>query len=149
MPIIFILIISTTIFAAQTESEIRSFETELFPYFVNRASEPRHTAKTRSVRQPSQAQLFKIATLWKSLSTEFKATYLQSLEIPAGLSVYKSPGFGIEIYYSTTGIDSVDDSDQWGCEQDDWHIRLEHSNNVPDYIDEVAWSLDSTWSKKK
>lgn len=148
MPIfLLIFVLSTTLLAGQADfPEIRSFEAELLPYFINRASESRHTAKARSFRQPSQAQLFKIAALWKSLSTEFKAAYLQSLEIPAGLSVYKSAGFGIEIYYTTTGIDSVDTSDQWGCDQDDWHIRIDHPNSVPDYIDEVAWSLDSTWS---
>ncbi len=60
--------------------------------------------------------------------------------------MYRSPGFGVEIYFTTNGIDAVDSSDSWGCDTADWRLRLNQPNNVPDYVDEVAWAIDSAWS---
>ncbi len=126
--------------------DARTFEQEMLPYVLSRTQKNRGLAKTQSIKFPSQAQLFKVSALWKGLSFDFKAAYMASVEIPAGLRMYRSPGYGIEIYYTIYGIDAVDSTDTWGCSSVDWRMRLHQPNAVPDYIDEVAWAVDSAWS---
>lgn len=66
--------------------------------------------------------------------------------IPAGYRFYVSPGFGIEIYYTISGADSVDTTDRYGFAAANWRSRIDMPNGVPDYVDEVAWAMDSSWS---
>ena len=95
---------------------------------------------------PTTADLRTIATRWNELSAGFRKVYLEALEIPADYRMYQSPGFGVEIYYTTGGEDGVDTLDTLQGEEDDrWQLKS-GSNGIPDYIDEVARALDSTWN---
>jgi hypothetical protein len=60
--------------------------------------------------------------------------------------MYRSPGYGVEIYYAESGIDAPDSTDNWKADSSEWRKRLTSPNGIPDYIDEVAWAIDSAWS---
>lgn len=142
---LFISLILLFISSVTGENKIASLENDLNPYFQSRIRKKTNTAKVQAVKQPSQEQLFQISWYWKELSNQFKKTYLQALEIPSESIVYSSPGYGVEIYYTINGINSVDPVDTWGCDTLNWRNRLSVPNGIPDYIDEVAWSIDSSW----
>jgi hypothetical protein len=95
---------------------------------------------------PQESDFLRLAREWNNLSSEFKALYKQASRIPDSFSVYNSPGGNFEIYFTTSGPDSVNPIDLYGFRSENWSKKTEQSNGIPDYIDEVAWALDSCWS---
>ena len=87
-----------------------------------------------------------LARTWNSLSPEFRALYKQAAQIPSSFRKYDSPGGHFEVYYTLSGLDQVDSSDNYGFSTSSWSIKTGNPNGTPDYIDEVAWALDSSWS---
>ena len=88
-----------------------------------------------------------IAKYWNFFSPAFKALYLKAQEIDSAMNhFYVSPGGHFEIYYTMTGKYAVAKADAYGYSASDWHEKSISPNGVPDYIDEVAWALDSAWS---
>ncbi len=129
-----------------TESDLRSFEQRLKPFFEEKARKDRTLKIPKSAYTPSQGDLFMIARYWNRLSTAFKTLYERSLDIPSDMKMYISPGGNFEIYYATSGYDSVDAADAYGYSRANWRSRTSGPNGTPDYIDDVAWAFDSAWS---
>ena len=61
------------------------------------------------------------------------------------MTMYQSQRGIFEIYYATSGDDSVESADVYGYGAGTWR-EATGPNGVPDYIDEVAWAFDSAWS---
>jgi hypothetical protein len=128
-----------------TES-IKSFEARLMPYLQARISRRRPPA---SMYVPAQEDLFLLPKIWSRTSPQFQETYAAATAIPANYLMYATPGGHLEVYYATAAIDAasaVDTADHYGYDAADWRHRTGEANGVPDYIDEVAWALDSAWA---
>lgn len=95
---------------------------------------------------PSDIDFLMLAQAWNNLSPEFKSLYKAASQIPDSFHRYLSPSGHFEIGYALEGIDAVDTTDQYGYNANNWRNREEIKNGIPDYIDEVAWALDSSWS---
>jgi hypothetical protein len=132
--------------------QLRSFENRLTPFFEIKAKKNRSPSDYKKVYTPSQGDLFLIARHWSRLSNSFKMLYTRAAQIPDFMKYYISPGGHFEIYYATSGMDStnkidtVNSADSYGFGPLNWRERSNSPNGVPDYIDEVAWAFDSTWS---
>ena len=124
----------------------RAIERELLPYFTAMLQSRDQLSKTKSFHHPTQQQLLSVARSWNHLSHTFKTTLLQAVAIPPESDMYKTPGFGIEIYYTTAGTDAVDSTDTYGYQEDDWRLLVPGPNGIPDYVDETGWALDSSWN---
>jgi hypothetical protein len=122
---------------------LRAFETTLTPYLRTRAA---HAVSSRSLYAPSQADLFTIAKHWNGLSKSFRSLYLSAMELPKSASVYASPGGHFDILYKMSGDSAVDKTDTIGYSGSNWRVRQQGPNGVPDYVDEVAFAADSSWS---
>jgi len=125
---------------------IKSFETRLIPFLQARISRQRLPA---AVYVPSQEDLFLLPKIWSQTSRQFQETYKAATTIPADYLMYATPGGHLEVYYATASIDpgsAVDAEDQYGYDAANWRQRTGNANGVPDYIDEVAWALDSAWA---
>lgn len=94
---------------------------------------------------PASAELMTIARSWNLLSEGFKKVYQQATEIPASFRMFRTPGFGIEIYYAESGSNAPAPDDMWHADSLNWRKRIDAPNDVPDYIDDVAWAIDSVW----
>jgi len=127
-----------------TQAQLRAFEQQLLPYFEAKANGL--LSDTLAAYTPSQGDLFFIARYWKRLSSSFMTTYLKALDIPSTYSVYISPGGNFEIYYTTSGVNAVSAVDTFGYSSTNWRTKVHAGNNIPDYVDMVAWAMDSTWS---
>jgi len=140
---------STTAYTnLQTRSETAKYvEERLTPYLRNRIDR-RHNKKhsPKNNLPPSETDLLLLAKVWNTLSTNFKNLYLQSVQIPADLISYTSPGGHFEILYSTSGSDSVAITDSIGFTSENWHLKSSSKNGIPDYVDETAFALDSSWA---
>jgi hypothetical protein len=124
---------------------VQALQQRLRPFFERRCH-GRPNGMVEETAPPTQGDLFALAGMWKALSPEFQALYLKSLEIPQDMVMHLSPGFGIEIYYATSGSNAVDPADEYGFEGNNWQNKTGGANAVPDYIDEVAWAMDSAWA---
>lgn len=130
-----------------TKNQFDRFERQLTDFFTNLADKTNAPSVSMSAQRPSQGDLFMIARYWNFFSPAFKALYLKSLEIDPELDrSYVSPGGHFEIYYTVTGKYAVTTADSYGYTASDWREKKPSANGVPDYIDEIAWALDSTWS---
>lgn len=128
-------------------SAIKNLEEKLLPFFNAKMCKSDQTSlKKRKIYTPTTKDLFLLAKQWSNLSEDFKMVYSEAISIPTDCEMYPSPGFGIEIYYKKHGLDAVDTTDVWGCSKSDWHMRDSIENGVPDYIDEIAWAMDSVWN---
>ena len=47
---------------------------------------------------------------------------------------------------AATSKNAVNPADTYGFSTADWRLKIIGSNGIPDYVDEVAWALDSAWS---
>lgn len=128
------------------DTNVAELEQRLTPYFqmVHRSAIKKTAKQVRSI-PPSFNDLQKIALNWEYLSTGFKKIYLDAAAIPSDFLSYKSRGFGIEVFYTKKGTDAVDTTDNWGIDTLNWRERITIKNGIPDYVDEVAWALDSAW----
>ena len=133
--------------AVVTKDQLNQFERQLTDYFSTKANKTNAPAVSVAVQRPSQADYFMISKYWNFFSPAFKALYLKSQEIdPAMDQSYVSPGGHFEIYYTMRGTYAVATDDAYGYSASDWREKSLSPNGVPDYIDEVAWALDSAWS---
>ncbi|MCX7725552.1 MAG: T9SS type A sorting domain-containing protein [Chitinispirillaceae bacterium] len=80
------------------------------------------------------------------LSPTFQKLYKKATSISDSFNSYISPSGHFEIYYTTSGINGVDTTDNYQYDKKDWRIKVNEPNSVPDYVDECAYALDSCWS---
>ena len=63
------------------------------------------------------------------------------------MNEYISPGKHFEVYYSPSPIKSFLQNDNYGFDTlNNWRQKISAPNGIPDYVDEIAWALDSSWS---
>jgi hypothetical protein len=124
-----------------------ALEARLTPYFQHKLN--RSTVPAKSENRLGETDLFLLVKVWNNLSPEFKKLYTEATAIPSGDVYYVSPGGHFEVYYTTKKNvgGSIDPIDNYGFgAQGDWRVRDSLPNGVPDYVDEVAYALDSAWS---
>ena len=133
-------------------NQITSIENRLRPFLENKI---RQRTSSRYYPQPHpqfhdfmQSDFFALPRVWNDLSSEFKQLYHQASQIPSWFQKYESPGGFFEIFFTkdTNSFDCVDTTDNYGYSIENWRSKNETPNGVPDYIDEVAWALDSTYN---
>ncbi len=128
-------------------AELRQFEARMTSFLESRRSRRhRHRAYMKPVHRPSEQSLLFLAKEWDHLSPEFRTLYKEASRLPDSFKRFESPGGHFEILYTTTGINGVDPADTYGYGTTDWRKRREDPNGVPDYVDETAFALDSSWS---
>lgn len=133
--------------ARVTKGQLNLFERQLTAYFSTKANKANAPALPIAAQRPSQADYFMIAKYWNFFSPAFRALYQQSTAIDTAMKrSYVSPGGHFEVYYAVTGTYAVATTDSYGYTPSDWRVKTPSPNGVPDYIDEVAWALDSAWS---
>lgn len=134
---------------------LQQFENRLTPFLHHRINRhnrrgtvrtPRYTDNGSTVSPFTEADLRYLPKIWNQLSAEFQNLYLAAVALPDSMLSYHSPGGHFEIFYAITGIDSVATTDFYGFSSTNWRIRNNKPNGIPDYIDEVAWAADSSWS---
>lgn len=122
---------------------VHALEDRLRPYLERRVNHSPATAQN----QLNESDLFLLPKLWKSLSPEFRQLYQDATQIPPGDTYYVSPSGHFEVYYTTQGADRISATDNYGFgAAGNWRTKNNKLNGVPDYVDEVAWDLDSAWS---
>ena len=158
----------TALSTAGQRETVASMEMRLRPFLEMRAAFRSHRSYHGPATPPSQADLFALTKNWNQLSPQFQELYAQATQIPSGYRSYASPGGHFEVYYTpvnttvytivrdtlntvdTTNVDitydAVDTTDRYGYSPTNWHVRTPASNGIPDYVDEIAWALDSSWS---
>lgn len=124
---------------------VRNLEERLTPYLRHRIAR-RHKQTQLKRAAPRETDLLLLAKVWSALSTEFKKLYLESVTLSGHLTSYTSPGGHFEILYSLTGRDSIDATDHYGFSDNNWRNKTSNKNGIPDYIDETAYALDSSWA---
>jgi hypothetical protein len=129
-------------------SFVKDYETRMRRFLEARIKGPKAILDAAQSSPVRESDLLMIAPLWNRLSPSFKTLYLQAVQIPGGYTMRVSPGGHFEVYYTTEDPDEkVDDTDTLGYGNiEDWRSRTPGPNGIPDYIDEVAWALDSSWS---
>ncbi len=94
-----------------------------------------------------QIDLFYMTKVWDKIDNNIRTAYVKSLEIPDTLSMYVSPGKHFEVYYNSKPIKSKLQADNIGYgTSGNWRQKTNLPNGIPDYVDEIAWSMDSSWS---
>lgn len=128
-------------------SDVRTLEQRLHPYLTERSARRRHhRSKTETIFQPRESDFILLSKLWGRLSPEFRSLYKSAAQLPDSFLTYASPGGHFDILYTTSGADGVDPTDNYGYDPFDWRQKNSTANGIPDYIDETAFALDSTWS---
>ncbi len=129
--------------SAVSLKNVLALENRLRPYLERRINHSPATAQN----QLNESDLFLLAKLWNSLSPEFRQLYQEATQIPSGDTYYVSPSGHFEVYYTTKGADRISATDNYGFgAAGNWRTKNNQPNGVPDYVDEVAWDLDSAWS---
>ncbi|MFW5813791.1 MAG: hypothetical protein ACOCXC_05615 [Fibrobacterota bacterium] len=133
---------------APTSQEL---EQKFRPYLEQRAErvnrEPRSRGRRHFSELPSRSDYYALLRSWEELSPQFRQLYKQATSIPSSFSSYLSPKGHFEVFYTTSGRDSVDITDTVGFGANgDWREKQNGPNGVPDYIDEAAFALDSSWT---
>lgn len=117
--------------------------------FSNYLKEQLHAVKSQmTIPALDQADLFYLKRYWNNLEKSVQQQYDTLQMIPDSYKVYISPGGNFEVYYSPDPVNSVLNSDNY-------HYRTSAGagtqiyvpNGVPDYVDEIAWALDSSWTQ--
>ncbi|MFP4680942.1 MAG: hypothetical protein ACLFQB_10725 [Chitinispirillaceae bacterium] len=137
--------------AAKQTLSPSELENRFRPYLQQRTErikgEARRRSRSRSFEIPRRTHYLALMKAWDKLSPEFKQLYKQATSIPSSFSSYLSPKGHFELFYTTTGRDSVDITDTVGFGAGgDWRQKEFSPNGIPDYIDEAAFALDSAWS---
>lgn len=133
-----------------TANRITSLQDRFRPFLENRIKshknpQLRGAPSGKESLIPYDLEIMQLARSWSSLSDDFKKLYLHSLVFPDSLDVYISQSGHFEVYYTTSGIDSVSIADQYHYSPTPPYHRINQPNDIPDYIDETAWALDSAW----
>jgi hypothetical protein len=128
----------------------RAFESRMRPYFENRIKGTAAVLQQTPAEVPGETDILLLISMWPSLSSGFKALYKAATQIPDTFDTYVSPGGRFDVYYipvtrnSVYGV-AVTDTLGYGA-AGDWRPRISAPNGVPDYVDETAWALDSSWA---
>ena len=131
--------------SAASLKNVQALEERLRPFLQQRINH--FHSYTSAENRLHESDLFLLVKVWNSLSPEFKKLYKEATQIPNGYTYYVSPSGHFEIYYTTTLDGSVDATDHYGFgDSTGWRPKNNQPNGVPDYVDEVAWDLDSAWS---
>jgi hypothetical protein len=128
-----------------TRSEIFSLEQRLTPFLESRYALRHRKGSSVKIPQIDEVDLMLLAKVWNQLSQEFKSLFKKTAAIPEDFDRYISPGGNFEIFYTTDGANQVDSTDEYCFAPDEWRQRVEAPNGIPDYVDETAFALDSTW----
>jgi hypothetical protein len=132
---------------AATLSDLQTLENRITGWCMQRIrQEEAGLSKNLVSPPPTTADLWSVAQNWHQLTPGFKKIYQAALLIPESFSMHRSSGFNIEIYYTTEGNSAVDTTDTLGINQNEWYQFSDESNGIPDYIDQVAFAIDSAWS---
>jgi hypothetical protein len=128
----------------------QTLEERFRPFIESRLKNQRypHQFQVNQIKNPTlpfDMEIMLLAKMWSSLSDEFKRSYTSSLLFPDSFAIYNSPGGHFEIYYTIKGPDSVSTDDTYGYSTSPPYVQTSQPNGIPDYIDETAWALDSTW----
>lgn len=96
----------------------------------------------------SDAQHFSVARHWERLSPEVQNRYRMALLDTTGVPLtYRTPSGQCIIHYALSGVNAVSSRDTMGYGSGfRWREKSRTGNGIPDYIDETAWALDSSWS---
>ena len=95
----------------------------------------------------NQADLFYLTKVWDKLDKKILKGYVDASKIPDTFKQYVSPGKHFEVYYNTDPIQSKLQNDNYGYDTlINWLQNTTTPNGTPDYVDEIAWALDSSWS---
>lgn len=123
-------------------------ESRLRPFIQSKLTGYSALSRLPQSQLPREIDFLRLARMWDRLSPGFRALYKMATQIPDTFSMYVSPGGHFEVYYTITDPQSkVDPADtiHYGTGSD-WRPRQSGPNGIPDYVDEVAWALDSSWS---
>ena len=138
--------------AVATPTSVTELEALFTPFLEHKVGHSLSTYRPRGPG-PTFADFLGIARHWDQLSNGFKGLYKRATEIPESFVSYTSPGGHFDVYYILPGMDTACESDAVAPSDaysfgdgSNWRVRIDTSNSVPDYIDEVAWALDSAWS---
>lgn len=150
---IFAIFIITTSFFTDSfalENKITALEGRLRPYLETKIKH-RHSSRYYPLPHPNQniqTNIFALPRVWNNLSAEFKQLYHDALNLPSSFQAFESPGGFFEIYFTsdTNNYHCVDKTDNYGYSNQNWKLKIDTPNGVPDYIDEVGWALDSTYN---
>jgi hypothetical protein len=123
---------------------VRMLEEHFKPFLESRLVRNKNPISLTPDQVPTDFDFQMLARVYNNLSPEFKALYEKATALPDSSSIYKSPRGHFEVYYYKSGPDSVDTTDNYGFDSLDNQINK--PNGIPDYVDEVAWALDSSWS---
>lgn len=131
---------------ALSSARIQELENRLAPFLENRIRRPPVAAAAPAPFR--DVDLFTVARSWSRLSPAFQALYKQAAQVPPGFSSYPTPGGRCAVLYSITSpVDGVSAVDTIGYGSGgNWRTRTHGPNGIPDYVDEVAWAVDSAWS---
>ncbi|MBN1757018.1 MAG: hypothetical protein JW863_01800 [Chitinispirillaceae bacterium] len=134
--------------ARMSSADLRTLEERCTPFLAQRAARRGHitTNTPQAITVPSEDDLLLLAKVWGQLSTGFRELYKMAAQLPDTFSSCTSPGGHFEIFYTTIGDDRVDSTDRYGFGTPDWRSRTHTPNGVPDYVDETAFALDSSWA---
>jgi len=135
----------SSFFSGTITDDFTAFERHLTEVFAPSPAK-RTAGNTRS--RLSDADLITLVRTWHHLSDGFKKVYREAPAFPTDYYSMVSPGGYFQVFYTTNdefaGIDSIDN---YGYGSGgDWRVRNNEPNGIPDYADEVAWALDSSWS---
>jgi hypothetical protein len=124
---------------------VRNFESRMRLFFENRLKGSGAVLQ----QPPSETDILLLVSMWPSLSPGFKALYKAATQIPKTFDTYVSPGGHFDVYYIPATRDPVNgvavtDTLGYGA-AGDWRPRISAPNGIPDYVDETAWALDSSW----
>ncbi|MDR0305236.1 MAG: hypothetical protein LBI42_00175 [Chitinispirillales bacterium] len=128
-------------------------ERKFRPYLEHRVKERRAKGRLAAAvtatdfSYPAKNDFLSLWRVWDELSPEFHALYKEATAIPKDYDSFISPKKKFRVFYTTSGRDSVDITDKfcYGSGQY-WNIRSDIPNGVPDYIDEAAFALDSSYT---
>lgn len=132
---------------------IKDLEDRLRPLLENKISRAKRINNSRDIivrkidsnTRPSDYDFLLLAQSWNNLSQEFKSLYKKATQLPDSFLTYISPDNHFEIKYTLNSIDAVDPTDKYSYTPGNRSVKQEIKNGIPDYIDEVAWALDSSW----
>ncbi|KMQ50476.1 hypothetical protein CHISP_2594 [Chitinispirillum alkaliphilum] len=126
--------------------DVREFENRMRPFFDQRIRAAGEERKNVA-EIPEESDFLLIAQIWDELSPQFRALYESAATIPQDFKRHISPMGRFEIFYTTSGFDSISITDTMSyLSGENWRQPVNTPNGVPDYVDEVAFALDSSWS---
>ncbi|MBN1578796.1 MAG: hypothetical protein JW913_19710 [Chitinispirillaceae bacterium] len=137
----------TEMHVRMSAADVQSLENRLQPFFGNRILRRHHPeVPVDKTPPPLERDLLLVAKAWNRFSPQFRQLYKRAAQLPDSFQHYDSPGGHFEIYYTTSGPNGVDTADNYGFLSTNWRAGTLQSNGIPDYIDETAFALDSSWS---